>query len=209
MGTPIYFYKLTVDARGAPCIARGLLSLAICKPMIRSRAGEGAWIFGFGASSPEMANRLIYIARVTRKLTGGEYYRGPEFRKRPDCIYQWVTGKRLKWKPGAKFHGPEGEGRDVGSFPQYRKANVLLSSNFRYFGAKGTTEYKKYSLIASAVEKLKRGHRVNHSEKLRSELLGLQREIWLRYSKRKVLGRPTHQDRTLRCNTDDPSCCNK
>jgi len=34
----IYFYKLTCDDGGAPCVQDGLLSLAICKPMIRSTA---------------------------------------------------------------------------------------------------------------------------------------------------------------------------
>jgi hypothetical protein len=30
----IYFYKLTADNGGAPCVEDGLLSLAICKPAI-------------------------------------------------------------------------------------------------------------------------------------------------------------------------------
>lgn len=33
----IYFYKLTADNGGAPCVQDGLLSLAICKPMIRDQ----------------------------------------------------------------------------------------------------------------------------------------------------------------------------
>jgi Nucleotide modification associated domain 2 len=41
-----YFYKLTADNGGAPCVRYGLLSLAICKPMIRKTAKEGDLIFG-------------------------------------------------------------------------------------------------------------------------------------------------------------------
>jgi len=37
----IYFYKLTTDDGGAPCVQDGLLSLAICKPMIRGTAEVG------------------------------------------------------------------------------------------------------------------------------------------------------------------------
>jgi hypothetical protein len=35
----IYIYKLTSDDGGAPCVRDGILSLAICKPWIRSVAG--------------------------------------------------------------------------------------------------------------------------------------------------------------------------
>jgi hypothetical protein len=63
----IYFYKLIVDNGGAPCIRGGLLSLAICKPMIRSTAEPGDLIFGFAAGSLDRNNRLIYIARITSK----------------------------------------------------------------------------------------------------------------------------------------------
>jgi hypothetical protein len=34
------FYKLTADNGGAPCVRYGLLSLAICKPMIRKTARD-------------------------------------------------------------------------------------------------------------------------------------------------------------------------
>jgi len=58
----IYVYKLTADNGGAPCVQDNLLSLAICKPMIRKKAKEGALIFGFGAKN--YSERLIYNAHV-------------------------------------------------------------------------------------------------------------------------------------------------
>ncbi|MCJ9728980.1 hypothetical protein [Bradyrhizobium sp. PRIMUS42] len=82
----IYFYKLTVDAGAAPCVERGMLSLAICKPMMRSSAEVDDLIFGFTASSIDPRNRLIYAARITKKLTDGEYYEGDTFSSRQDCI---------------------------------------------------------------------------------------------------------------------------
>jgi hypothetical protein len=64
------------DSGGAPCVQKGLLSLAICKPMIRSSARCGDFILGFAANSLRPSdNRLIYAARVTRKLCNGEYYK--------------------------------------------------------------------------------------------------------------------------------------
>lgn len=71
----IYYYKLTADNGGAPCVQEGLLSLAICKPMIRSTAECCDLIFGFAANSLAPNNRLIYIARVTDKNRNGAYYK--------------------------------------------------------------------------------------------------------------------------------------
>src|SRR3989449_5973689 len=83
-----YFYKLTCDDGGAPCVQDGLLSLAICKPMIRSTAEVGDLIFGFAAKSLFGDNRLIYIAWVTDKKSEGEYYLNKRFSGRGDRIYR-------------------------------------------------------------------------------------------------------------------------
>jgi hypothetical protein len=61
----IYIYKMVADNGGAPCVAAGLLSLAICKPMIRKSAEKGSLIFGFGGKV--YGERLLYIACVTQK----------------------------------------------------------------------------------------------------------------------------------------------
>src|SRR5271155_4791113 len=98
---PIYFYKLTTDDDGAPCVTPGLLSLAICKPMIRSTADPQDIIIGFAANSLHADNRLIYVARVTKKLTNGEYFTQPEYAARGDCIYEWRAG-RFRVRAGAK-----------------------------------------------------------------------------------------------------------
>jgi hypothetical protein len=85
MNPKIYVYKMVADNGGAPCVWRGLLSLAICKPMIRKSAQEGDLIFGFGGKS-RYKETLIYIAKVTTKPKLGEYYQEPKHSKRPDCI---------------------------------------------------------------------------------------------------------------------------
>jgi hypothetical protein len=59
----LYFYKVRHDDGGAPCVADGLLSLAICKPRTRSTANVDDWIFGFGSKSS--GEPLIYVAEVT------------------------------------------------------------------------------------------------------------------------------------------------
>ncbi|MCB1128636.1 MAG: hypothetical protein KDM81_19225, partial [Verrucomicrobiae bacterium] len=69
----IYVYRMTADNGGAPCVYRRLLSLAICKPMIRRTAEVGSLVFGFGGK--RLGERLIYVARITEKPEVGAYYR--------------------------------------------------------------------------------------------------------------------------------------
>src|SRR4051812_12448525 len=120
----IYFYKLTVDDGGAPCVTPALLSLAICKPMIRSTADEEDIIIGFAANSLHADIRLIYVARVTKKLRNGEYFKLPEYTARGDCIYEWRDGK-FKIREGAKHHGSDADlERDLGKRPTYPRTNT-------------------------------------------------------------------------------------
>jgi hypothetical protein len=187
----IYFYKLTVDAGAAPCVERGMLSLAICKPMMRSSAEVDDLIFGFTANSLDPQNRVIYAARITKKLSNGEYYEGNKFTSRHDCIYTLQSGRYVR-RGGAKFHDkPSDLTHDLGSHPEYARANVLLSTDFRYLGVTGTDGYKSmYKLIRKAVESLGRGQRVNLTPELREQFLAMKKWLWGK-SESKVLGRPT------------------
>ncbi len=194
-----YYYKLTTDNGGAPCAYRGILTLAICKPQIRATAKKGDWLFGFGGKS-SLGERLIYIAKVTEKVLGGDYYRDKKYRRRPDRIYKWQDG-RLCWQAGSQFH-IGGEDSDIGP-PPHRRAVVLVSTDFRYLGNEGTAEYKeKYTAIGEAVSKLRRGHRVNHPDELETELTSFRENIWQQYSD-KAVGGPSHNDKTLACNKTD------
>lgn len=197
----IYVYKMVTDNGGAPCVRRSVLTLAICKPKIRATAKEGDLIFGFGGKVYD--ERLLYVAKVTKKLCNGAYYRTKEYSRRPDCIYQSI-GNRAVRKPRARYHNVSDQRkRDVGM--RFEKADVLLSDSFRYFGKAGTDEYKHdYPKIRKLIETLKRGHRVNQSETLRQELRKLKEDVWSRHRRMK-LGPPTNSDRSKLCNSDTPS----
>jgi hypothetical protein len=110
-------------------VERGLLSLAICKPKIRTRAEPGDVIFGFTANSLDPKNCLIYIAKLTDKAHHGEYFRLRKYARRRDCIFK-MRGNRFEWKKGAVCHGPDDLVHDLGSSPDYPKAEVLLSDDF-------------------------------------------------------------------------------
>jgi putative DNA base modification enzyme with NMAD domain len=179
-----------------------LLSLAICKPKIRKAAGKNSFIFGFGAQ--HYKESLIYIAKVTAKPKIGDYYRKIKYARRPDCIYFDISGEPHR-KRNARYHSKTDQRKkDVGL--NFENAYVLLSKNFRYFGKRGTTEYKyRFPAIKKLVENLTQGHRVNHSQKLRKELLGFAKENWRKHP-RKVNGTPNDLDKSSICNSDLPSC---
>lgn len=136
MAPRLFVYKLSSDTGAAPCVHDGVLTLAICKPMIRSSAQVGDLLFGFAADSLSPDNRLIYIARVT--AIEEEYYNDPDYAGRPDRIYLRGEDGRFRVRSGARFHedGTLIE-RDIGAFPEYDRARVLVSDDFRYSAARG------------------------------------------------------------------------
>ncbi len=177
----IYLYKLTSDDGAAPCVRDDLLSLAICKPMIRRKVKEGDVIFGFAANSlhRERDNRLVYVAVITKKLNGQQYYGDRRFRGRADCIYTSRGGQFQRGRGALYHHGPGDITHDLGESPWHERAYVLLSNDFRYFGREGNTQYKEqYPLIKNSVEHLGQGHRVHHQPDLRAELCAFKALVW-------------------------------
>jgi hypothetical protein len=91
-----YFYKMTTDSGGAPCVENGMLSLAICKPSIRRTARDGNIIIGFGGK--KLGEKLIYVAKISKVVVTGDYYRdNASYTNRQDCIYRW-QGDELVFK---------------------------------------------------------------------------------------------------------------
>jgi hypothetical protein len=177
MTKKIYLYKLTVDDGGAPCVAAGILSLAICKPAIRSCA----ILLGFAANSLYKDNCLVYAAEVTEHIPDGKYFSQSTYAARPDCIYEW-DGQRFKWKSYSRFHSPSDLAHDLGEAPRYQRANALLSTGedkFRYFSAKCPVNYKeKYPRLKSLIEDLCQGARVNFKSELQKELRQFVAEVF-------------------------------
>jgi Nucleotide modification associated domain 2 len=157
-----YVYKCIADHGGAPCIDDGLLTLTICTPDIRRPAREGDLIFAFGSNNESPANRLVYIAEVSRKVPDGKYFEEDEFKSRADCIYERIDG-RLQLRSNAKFHHDEkARISDLGSELSYPNAIAIVAKDFRYFGKCGTDEWKADApKLCELVDKLQRKHRVN------------------------------------------------
>jgi hypothetical protein len=180
-----YVYKMTVDNGGAPCIQQGVLSLAICKPRIRKTAKKGDVVFGFAANQLGDAvanNALIYVAEVTDSVRGEEYYSRKKFSRRPDCIYEW-NGMYFSRRKGAKFHNNKDDLKhDLGVYPGYIKAQILLSEKFRYFREESPitlrTRTQKFPCLSRLIGSLTQGERVNHPSELRAELERLLALVW-------------------------------
>lgn len=191
----IYLYKLRTDNGSAPAVARGMLTLAICKPRIRATAEVGDWIVGVAARSLRAGAPLIYVAQVTEVLEDGQYYALSETKRRRDAIYEWKKG-RLRMKPPPQVHDETDVLRDIGSAPRHGGARVLVSKKFRYFGETASAWYASVSPRAhSLAESVGRGHRVNHSE---SDYLELNRVIRAAMRKRQRQTQPI-ENRHVAC----------
>jgi len=190
----IYLYKMTTDNGGAPCPYRSVLTLAICKPKIRSTAEVNDWIVGFGGKV--LDERLIFVAQIGEKLLDGEYYKNEKYFKRPDCIYRWDSiSQRYYWSDGKEYHR---DGLNLEHDLDNGKALVLQSKNYTYFGNLGTSEYKeKYPEIKNSIESLKQGHKINHSEELFDELSSLIEESIIS----EIKGKPSNVDSCKKCNS--------
>lgn len=100
--TRIFRYILRHDTGMAPCIDRGLVSLATCKPKIRGSAQRGDWVVGFYPKEPR--GLVAWAGRISRRVEIGDYE--AEFRGRSDAVYRAKpngTFKRLRpdYHPGA------------------------------------------------------------------------------------------------------------
>lgn len=75
----IYAYKITRDYGFAPNPFGEYCSLACCKPHIRKKAVVDDWIIGTGAIENGLLNHLIFLMKVTEKLTFQEYWDDKRF----------------------------------------------------------------------------------------------------------------------------------
>lgn len=210
----IYFYKMTVDNGGAPCVQDGLLSLSICKPRIRSTCEPGDVVLGFAGKGLKASiggtfqGDIIYVAVITRKLTDGLYYDDPQYADRADCIYTKLPNNNgYHWKPGSRFHGHGAMERDLGKAPDYKNANTLLSCDFKYFGHKALTlnSLSNTPFLGRILADLKQGERVKHGKDVYDELMLLKDEIWTSY-KLSVFGNPIHSTHSAKCDDDEGAC---
>lgn len=126
LGEPkLFSYIVAHDSGFAPCVMDGLLSLACCKPKIRSAAGTGDWIMGT-TPKKRRSGRLVFLMKVDEKITFADYYR--KFpKRRADNIYRPLKNRRYHQKKNRNY-GRHQKKRDLST------GFVLISRDFVYFG---------------------------------------------------------------------------
>ena len=120
----IWSYVVVHDKGSAPCVDDNLLSLCICKPLIRRSAKVGDWLIGF-ARKKVGSNLIIYIAEITKKISMKEYFMDQN--PRLDKIYN-VVGDKLVHYGGEIHNNPKNWKTDLSG--EY----CLISENYKYFG---------------------------------------------------------------------------
>ena len=120
----VYSYRIVVDNSSAPCIMNDLLSLCICKSIIRRKAKIGDIIFIInGSSFGEDKEKLLCVFKVDDVIDMKQYYL--KYNDRIDCIYD----DNLKQIEN-NFHSTKEIENDL------KGKNALLSSNYVFFGNK-------------------------------------------------------------------------
>ena len=143
----LYSYKMTHDSGFAPNPFFGIMTLATCKWMIREKKNpdfdDNLYLAGF--TSHELCGekvgeeRLIYIMKVTEKLTFDEYYNEPRFQcKKPsDDSLESKSGDNIYFLDGDIYHQDNNQSHDnCGDMIEDLKSKfVLISNDFYYFGS--------------------------------------------------------------------------
>ena len=173
---------MMTDAGSAPNTAGDICTLAICKPMIRRSAKVGDIIIGLRAKSGEMGrlgphatDSVLYVMRVTDKLTFAEYdafcsshlpIKIPtELHPEGDCLYAADGTQR----PGG-HHGPHHAVQDKSGL--YVLLGAGARKNFWY--RKDPAGHRLTADLAATldVESVRRGHRVHEvTADLESQLM--------------------------------------
>ena len=101
----VYSYKLTYFGGTAPCFDNDLLSLAICKPVMRRVMGRAFkddhdstyWFVGLVGKGLDdnrelgfsgRAGQILYLAKLTDVKDFAEYFSDPTYKSRKDHIYE-------------------------------------------------------------------------------------------------------------------------
>lgn len=140
----VYAYKIIRDYGFAPNPFGEYCSLACCKPHIRKKAVVGDWIIGTGAVKNKLLNHLIFLMKVTEKITFQEYWDDERFSyKKPilngslkqihgDNIYHEVNGV---WSQLDSHHSLNDGQLNEGNLKQDLSGEyVLISNDFIYLG---------------------------------------------------------------------------
>lgn len=131
-------YKMTHEGYNAPNFNNDILTNALCMGRLRQNWNVGEWMAGFSCKSLDNSQagqeKLIYLAKVSQKLTLDEYWHNypqkrPDKDKNGDNIYKPTSNGFVKVdKNGAHCHINDKDKSNI-------IANcVIICDEFYYFG---------------------------------------------------------------------------
>ncbi|QNR85879.1 hypothetical protein H9N25_05365 [Pedobacter riviphilus] len=175
----VYAYKITRDYGFAPNPFGAYCSLACCKPHIRKKAKIGDWIIGTGAVENGLLNHLIFLMKVTDKLTFQEYWLDERFNyKKPvlngslkqihgDNIYSNKDGVWIQSDSHHSLH--DGLLNEKNLKQDLSGEYVLVSDHFVYLGDKYFKVPNEYLDICPGIRH--RDYITVHNEQLAREFI--------------------------------------
>ncbi len=184
--TKLYSYVVARDYGFAPNPFFGICTLATCKPNIRKTAEIGDWVVGTGSKTREKDGHLVFVMRVSEKLTFNEYWEDPRFqRKRPhlqhskklafgDNIYH--KDKNGEWHQADSHHSyADGSCNPHNVINDTKADSVLIGFDFAYWGDSGPPLPDRFRDYAGKDLYAGRGHKSKFPASMIDEFVA-----WLR-----------------------------
>ena len=181
--TKLYSYVVARDYGFAPNPFYGSCTLATCKWRIRNYASVGDWIIGTGSSRKQREGYLVYVMRVSAKLTFNEYWAGSDFKqKRPNLR----GSKKQSFGDNIYFRDPAGKWHQEDSHHSYADGScnyanlcddtkadaVLVGVNYAYWGSAGPQLPSKFRGLCA-----KRGYKCKFPEATVKEFVSWFQEL--------------------------------
>lgn len=182
-----YSYKITRDYGFAPNPFYGYCTLACCKPHIRAKAEVGDWIIGTGAIENKLLYNLIFLMKVSEKLSFEDYWNDKRFeRKKPllngslkqihgDNIYHKENDQWCQLDSHHSFY--DGVMNEANLKQDLSGKFVLISNQFIYLGTKNFRVPSKY--IELCPNSKQRDYITIANEELANEFIAFVQEKYL------------------------------
>lgn len=177
----IFSYKMTRDYGFAPNPFGEYCTLACCKPHLRRKASVGDWIIGTGSVEINLLYHIIFIMKVTEKMTFEEYWKDSRFQnKKPvlngslkqihgDNIY---NNENNEWLQLDSHHSDYDGKTNIKNQKQDLSGKyVLISNTFTYFGKKVWKVPAKYSEVCPSNNIKDRDYKTITNKDLALELI--------------------------------------
>ncbi|WP_230848098.1 Nmad2 family putative nucleotide modification protein [Myroides odoratus] len=172
---------MTRDYGFAPNPFGEYCTLACCKPHLRRKASVGDWIIGTGSVEINLLYHIIFIMKITEKMTFEEYWQDPRFQnKKPvlngslkqihgDNIY---NNENNEWVQLDSHHSDyDGKANIKNQKQDLSGKYVLISNTFTYFGKKTWKVPTKYSELCPSNNVIDRDYKTVINKDLALELI--------------------------------------